>query len=56
LKETLTAPDRRDYNDVSIAPPEADEFDQLDLYRLTRGGEAALARKRRDDLLRAKVG
>jgi len=56
LKETLTAPDRWDYSDTSIAPPQADEFDHLDLYRLTSGGEAALARKRRDDLLRAKVG
>jgi Radical SAM superfamily len=56
LKETLAAPDRWAYSDLSITPPEADEFDHLDLYRLTSGGEAALARKRRDDVLRAKVG
>jgi Radical SAM superfamily len=56
LKETLAAPDRWSYADLSIARPQVDEFDHLDLYRLTSGGEAALARKRRDDLLRAKAG
>jgi hypothetical protein len=56
LKETLAAPDHRAYSDVAIAPPEADEFDNLNLYRLTQGGEAAVARKRRDDLLRAVAG
>ena len=56
LKETLAAPDHRAYSDVAIAPPEADEFDNLNLYRLTKGGEAAVARKRRDDLLRAVAG
>ena len=56
LKETLAAPDRGAYSDLSISPPEADEFDHLDLYRLTNGGEGARARKRRDDMLRAKVG
>ena len=53
LKETLAAPDRWTYQDVAIAPPEADEFDVLSLYRQTNGGEAAVTRKRRDDLLRA---
>ena len=53
LKETLAAPDSATYTDVAIAPPEAGEFDNLNLYRLTKGGEAAVARKRRDDLLRA---
>ncbi len=55
LKETLAGPGRWSYTDLSIAPPEADEFDHLDLYRLTNGGEAALSRKRREDALRAKV-
>ena len=56
LKETLAAPESATYTDVAIAPPEAGEFDNLNLYRLTKGGEAAVARKRRDDLLRAMAG
>ena len=55
LKETVAAPDRWTYSDLSITAPNADEFESLDLYHATSGGEAALARKRRDDLLRAKV-
>jgi hypothetical protein len=43
------------YTDVSTAPPEVDEVDNLDLYHATSGGEAALARKRRDDALREKA-
>jgi Radical SAM superfamily len=54
LEETLADPDRWSYSDLSIAPSEAAEFDTLDLYHRTDGGEAALARKRRDDALRAK--
>ena len=38
------------------APPRNDEFDRLDLYHATAGGEEALARKHRDDALRAGVG
>ena len=53
LDETLAAPDRWTYSDLAIAPPKADEFDALDLYHATEGGEAALARKRRDDAIRA---
>jgi hypothetical protein len=52
LDETLAAPDRWTYSDLAIAPPEADEFEALDLYHATSGGEAALARKRRDDAFR----
>ena len=51
--EALAAPDRWTYSDLAIAPPEADEFDALDLYHATTGGEAALARMRRDDAIRA---
>jgi hypothetical protein len=51
----LAAPDRTTYTDVSTAPPEADEFDNLDLYHATSGGETALARMRRDDALREKA-
>ena len=49
----MAAPDRWTYTDLAIAPPLADEFDTLDLYHATSGGEAALARKRRDDAIRA---
>jgi hypothetical protein len=55
LKAVLAAPDRWAYIDLSIAPPQEDEFDNLDLYHATSGGEAALARKRRDDALREKA-
>ena len=56
LREVLTAPDRWTYSDLAIAPPRNDEFDRLDLYHATAGGEGALARKRREDALRAGVG
>ena len=52
LDDVLAAPDRWTYTDLAIAPPQSDEFDALDLYHATRGGEAALARKRRDDAIR----
>ena len=48
----MAAPDRWTYTDLAIAPPRADEFEALDLYHATSGGEAALARKRRDDAIR----
>lgn len=54
LDEALAAPDRWSYSDLAIAPPKADEFDALDLYHATTGGEAALARKYRDDAIRAR--
>ena len=53
LKEVLAAPDRWTYSDLAIAPPRDNEFEALDLYHATTGGEAALARKRRDDLIRS---
>jgi Radical SAM superfamily len=53
LKEVLRAPDRWSYRDLAITPPQDSEFDTLRLYHETSGGEAALARKRRDDALRA---
>ncbi len=54
LDAALKAPDRWTYSDLAIAPPEADEFDALDLYHATTGGEAALKRKYRDDAIRAR--
>ncbi len=56
LKETLAAPDRFAYSDVAIAAPKDDEFEALDLYHATTGGEAALARKKVGDTIRAGAG
>jgi hypothetical protein len=53
MKQVQAAPDRWTYTDLAIAPPRADEFETLDLYHATSGGEAALARKRRDEVIRA---
>jgi hypothetical protein len=53
INETLRAPDRWTYSDIAIAPPAQDEFDTMALYHETAGGEAALARKRRDDAILA---
>jgi Radical SAM superfamily len=52
LHDALTAPDRWSYTDLAIAPPGVEEFETLELYHATTGGEAALARKRRDDAIR----
>ena len=52
LDEALSAPDRWTYNDLAITPPQHDEFEVLALYHETTGGDAALARKRRDDAIR----
>jgi hypothetical protein len=51
--EALAAPDRWTYRDFAITPPEKDEFERLSLYHETTAGVAALARKRRDDVIRA---
>ena len=53
--EVLSAKDRWSYTDLAIAPPKADEFETLDLYHATTGGEAALARKYRHDAIRGKT-
>jgi hypothetical protein len=55
LKQVLSAPDRWTYSDLAIAPPRDDELDTLDLYQVTSGGEAAVARQRRDDVARARL-
>jgi hypothetical protein len=55
LNEVLKAPDRWTYTDLAIAPPKADEFEQLSLYHATSGGEAALARKKIGDDIRESV-
>ena len=48
------APDRTTYSDPAIVPQGADEFEELALYRATTGGEAALARRKRDETIRAE--
>ena len=53
LKEVKAAPDRATYTDLAITPLRENESESLDLYHDTRGGEAALARKHRDDAIRA---
>jgi hypothetical protein len=52
LDEVLAAPNRWTYTDLAIAPPRDDEFEALDLYHATAGGEAAIARMHRDDAIR----
>ena len=53
--EVAKAPDRWTYMDQAIAPLQENELESLDLYHATRGGEDALARKRRDDDIRART-
>jgi hypothetical protein len=53
LRKVESAPDRWTYTDLAIAPAAENEFETLDLYHATSGGEDALARKRRDDAIRA---
>jgi hypothetical protein len=55
IRETLGAPDRWSYTDIAIAPPPRDELESMALYHETAGGEAAVARKRRDDAIRAAM-
>jgi hypothetical protein len=54
-EQVMAAPDRLTYTDRAIEPVRDDEFETLDLYHETRGGEAALARKRRDDEIRVQT-
>jgi hypothetical protein len=53
MKEVRNAPDRLSYTDAAITPQKDQEFEKLDLYHATTGGEAALGRKLRVDALRA---
>ncbi len=52
LREVLAAPDRWTYTDLAIEAPEANEFEALGLYQATNGGEAAVARMRREEAIR----
>jgi Radical SAM superfamily len=53
--EVAIAPGRSSYSDIAIAPLRENELDSLDLFHTTRGGEDALARKRRDDAIRTQT-
>jgi hypothetical protein len=53
LKRIEASPDRWSYSDLAIAAPQDNEFEALDLYHATSGGEAALERKRREETIRA---
>jgi hypothetical protein len=53
MKEVRNAPDRLTYMDAAITPQQDQEFEKLDLYHSTTGGEEALGRKLRIDALRA---
>ena len=55
-REVAAAPDRWSYSDIAIAPLRENEIESLDLFHATRGGEDALARRRRDDAIRAQTG
>lgn len=55
LRQVMRAPDRWTYTDLAITPPSEDELDTLDLYHATGGGEAAVARARREATSRARV-
>jgi hypothetical protein len=55
LRQVLGAPDRWSYTDLAIAPPRDDELDTLDLYHATSGGEAAVARVRREASARERA-
>ncbi|HET7714829.1 MAG TPA: radical SAM protein [Bauldia sp.] len=55
LKRALASEDRWTFSDLAIAPPEADEFEALELYHATAGGEEELGRMRRAEAIRAHV-
>jgi len=55
LKTVKSDPNRTSYTDIAITPLRENEDEALDLFHATRGGEAALARKRRDEAIRAET-
>ena len=55
LKEVKADPARLAYTDIATLPLRENESEALDLYHATRGGEAALARRHRDDAIRAQT-
>jgi hypothetical protein len=54
-KDVSIAPDRERYTDIAIAPAAEEDAETLHLYHATSGGEAALARQRRHEAIRARA-
>ena len=48
-------PSARDYMDLSLTPPEEDEFESLALFGETRGGQAAVDKKIKEDAARTAM-
>ncbi|MEN3383054.1 MAG: hypothetical protein V7608_3098, partial [Hyphomicrobiales bacterium] len=56
IKNAVKAdPERLNYRDIAMTPLRENEAEALDLFHATRGGEAALARRHRDDAIRAET-
>jgi hypothetical protein len=54
-KEVAASPERWSYTDTAIAAATAEDAETLSLYHATSGGEAALARQRRHEAIRART-
>jgi hypothetical protein len=48
-------PRRHEYTDLALTPVEDDDMDKLALFHDTAGGEAAVAKRRGEDISRARV-
>jgi hypothetical protein len=55
LRRIERDPGKASYSDLAITPPSLDELETLAMFHETAGGEAAVAKKRREDALREKV-
>jgi len=55
LRRVERDPNSASYTDLAITPPAPDELETLAMFHETSGGEAAVAKKRREDELREKV-
>jgi hypothetical protein len=55
LRRVERDPHAAAYRDLAITPPASDELETLAMFHETSGGEAAVAKKRREDELRTKV-
>ena len=54
-QKVLHDPKRHEYMDLALSPVVEEDMDKLSLFAETSGGEAALTKKRGEDLARAKV-